>query len=65
MLRVFRPGGPVICEQALAVPSYGPRLMLRDLMLAPLQVRPWPMKFVKYPAWDGKDAAPPTEDPDL
>jgi len=29
------------------------------------EVKPWPMKFVKVPAWDGKDAAPPVEDGDL
>lgn len=26
------------------------------------EVKPWPMKFVKVSAWDGKDAAPPVEE---
>jgi hypothetical protein len=26
------------------------------------EVKPWPMKFVKVSAWDGKDAAPPEEE---
>ena len=26
------------------------------------EIKPWPMKFVKVPAWDGKDAAPPVEE---
>jgi protein disulfide-isomerase A6 len=26
------------------------------------EVKPWPMKFVKVPPWDGKDAAPPVEE---
>jgi len=28
------------------------------------EVKPWPMKFGKYPAWDGKDAAIPVEEPE-
>jgi protein disulfide-isomerase A6 len=29
------------------------------------EIKTWPMKFVKVPAWDGKDAAPPVDDVEL